>query len=236
MRLTNLTTYAAIAGALATPLALAAPASATAAGTGSAFGISASGLVPIPPTPAVSSSAKQPTRKSLAELPPNPLVSAGVLNVSAWAGHGRASVADVKLAQAGLSASAITAKCENNNGVSHLTRAVLAGRKLQVNARPNSAITVPVQGLGSVSLILNKQVRNADGGLTVTAIELSLALPQAKAETISIASVTCGPAVSGEPTPPGQPSTTPTPSPTTSTPPGEAPVPTPVPSDLPVTG
>jgi hypothetical protein len=85
-------------------------------------------------------------------------------------------------------------------------------------------------------VVLNKQVRNSDGGLTVTAIELSLTLPQAKAETISIASVTCGHAPSGDPTPPGQPGTTPTPSPTTSTPPGEAPVPTPVPSDLPVTG
>jgi hypothetical protein len=170
MRLTHLTAFAPIGAALAVPLALAAPASATAAGTGSAFGISASGLVPIPPTPAVSSSAKQPARKSLAELPPNPLVTAGVLNVSAWAGHGRAGVADVKLAKAGLTASAVTAKCENNNGVSHLTRAVLGGHKLQVDARPNSTITVPVQGLGSVSVVLNKQVRNADGGLTVTAI------------------------------------------------------------------
>jgi hypothetical protein len=102
--------------------------------------------------------------------PPNPLASAGVLNVSAWAGHGRASVADVKLAKAGLSASAITAKCENNNGVSQLTRAVLAGHKLAVDARPNSTITVPVQGLGSVSVVPNKQVRNGPTGAPGTTI------------------------------------------------------------------
>jgi hypothetical protein len=241
MRLKRLSSYAAVAAAFATPLALTAPASATATGSGSAFGIAASGLVSITPTPSVSSSAQKPATAHLAELSANPLARAGVLNVSAWAGHGRAGVADVRLAEIGLSASAVTAKCENGNGVSHLVKAMLGGRKLAVAASPNTAITVPVQGVGSVAVTLNKQVRNAQGALTVTALELSVKLSQAKAQTISIASVTCAKTSPGTPTKPTTPNKPNMPGkPGTPTPPGtpaaEAPTPTPVNSDLPVTG
>jgi hypothetical protein len=234
VRLTQLTVIAAAAGVIATPLAIAAPASATAAGSGSAFGIAATGLVTIPPTPAVSSEAEQPARKRLAGLPSNPLASASVLSVSAWAGHGRASVTDLRLAKAGLSAKLVFAKCENGNGISHLGKATLAGKKLKVSPKPNTGLTVPIQGVGTASVILNKQVQGPGGGITVTAIELTLHLAAGKTQTVSIASVTCGPAKSETP-PPGDPGT-PSPTPTTSTPPGEAPAPTPVPGDLPVTG
>lgn len=238
MRLTHLTKYAALAGALATPLAFVAPASATTGGTTSAFGVAASGLVAIPQTPAVSSTA-QPDDKSLAELPPNPLVQLKVLHVTATPGHARASVVDLKVAQAQLSAHLITARCEGGKGSSHLVKASLAGHRLAVDATPNSTVTVPLQGLGTASVVLNKQVRNADGGLTVTAIELSLPLGPGKAQTVSISSATCsGGSVGspGDPGSPGGPTASPSPSPTSSTPPGEAPTPTPVPGDLPVTG
>ena len=218
MRLTHLSKYAAIAGALAAPLALAAPASATGGGTGSAYGLAASGLVPIPATPAVSSST-QPSRKSLFELPPNPLISLKVLHVAATPGHARASVVDLKIVKAALRASLVTAKCDNGMGSSHLAKVSLGGRKLAVEAAPNSSIAIPVTGLGTVSVTINKQVHNSDGTLTVTALELKLPLGPTNGETVSISSATCSGAPSTEP--PGG---------------GEAPTPSPVPSDLPVTG
>src|SRR5581483_5714566 len=95
----RLTKYAAIAGALAIPLAVAAPASATSGATGSAFGISASGLVPIPPTPSVTSE-HPPSHKALLELPPNPLIDLGLLRTDAHPGRSRASVLDLKIARA----------------------------------------------------------------------------------------------------------------------------------------
>lgn len=238
MRLMHLTKYAAIAGALATPLAFVAPASATTSGSSSAFGVSASGLVNIPQTPAVSSTA-QPNNKSLAELPPNPLVKLKVLHTRATPGHARASVVDLKVAKAALSAHLITARCTGGAGSSRLVKASLAGHGLAVNAAPNSALSVPVQGLGTVSVVLNKQVHNADGGLTVTAIELNLPIAPGKTQTVSISSVTCdggSAGAPGAPGSPGDPTTSPSPSPTSSTPPSEAPQPTPVTGDLPVTG
>jgi hypothetical protein len=238
VRLMHLTKYAAIAGALATPLAFVAPASATTGGSSSAFGLSASGLVNIPQTPAVSS-ATQPNNKSLAELPLNPLAELKILHVGATAGHARASVVDLKVAKAALSAHLITAKCAGGKGSSHLVKASLAGHRLAVNPAPNSALSAPVQGLGTVSVVLNKQVHNADGGLTVTAIELNLPIAPGKTQTISISSATCGGGSvgsPGDPGSPGGPTASPSPSPTSSTPPGEAPKPTPVPGDLPVTG
>jgi hypothetical protein len=229
VRLKHLTTSIAIAGALAVPAAIAATtASASpAGGTSSAYGLSATGLVNVPAIPAVTS-VTGAHDKSLAELPPNPLVKLKVLHTSAVADRSRASVVDLKVAKAALSAHLITAKCVGGQGSSHLVKASLAGKRLAVDAAPNSTVAVPVQGVGTVSVVLNKQVHNPDGSLTVTAIEVKLALATGKAETIDISSATCA---AGAPKPP----TTPTPTPTT-TPPGQAPVPTPVPSDLPVTG
>jgi hypothetical protein len=228
MRLTHLAITAAVAGAMATPLALAAPASATSNGSGSAFGIAASGLVKIPPTPAVSSSG-QPSHKSLIELPANPLIQAGILNADAAAGRSRASVADVRIAKIGLTAEVISASCENGAGVSHLTKVTLNGKQLAVSPSPNSGITVNLAGLGQVGVMLNKQVRNPNGSLTVTAVEVNLGLGQGKLQTVSISSATCG---GGS----GEPSTPSSPTPPMGTPPGEAPAPTPVTGDLPVTG
>lgn len=235
MRLKNVTRYAAIAGALATPLAFVAPASATTGGTGSAFGIAASGLVNVPPTPAVSSAAR-PHDKSLVQLPANPLVLLKVLHVTARSGHARASVVDLKVARAELSAHLITARCDAGQGSSHLVKASLAGHRLAVDAAPNSRISIPLQGLGTASVVLNKQVRNADGGLTVTALEVSLPLGPGKAQTIDVSSATCA---AGSGSGGGSPTPSPTPSsPGTTTPPsgGQAPAPTPVPGNLPVTG
>jgi hypothetical protein len=232
VRLMHLTKYAAVAGALAVPAAFAAPASATSGGSGSAFGIGADGLVSLPHTPAVSS-AMPPGDKSLAELPPNPLIDLKLLHVTAHPGHARASVLDLKVARAELTAHLVTAECKNGKGSSRLVDASLSGHRLAVGAAPNSSLKVPVQGLGDVSVILNKQVRGADGGLTVTAIQISLPLVMGKTQTISISSASCR--GDGSVHAPGSPSS-PTPTPTSPTPPGEAPAPTPVPSDLPVTG
>lgn len=242
MRLSTLTKCAAAAGALALPFALVPAASATSGGTGSAFAIAASGPVAIPATPSVTSSAQQPTRKSVAELPANPLVEARLLNAAAWSGHGRASVADLKVAKLGLSARAVTAKCENGNGVSHLTKATLNGRTLKLGATPNTAVNADLKGLGTATVTLNKHVKDKDGNLTITAIEVVAKLA-GKTQTLSIASVTCGrtggnggePGQPGKPGEPGQPSKPGAPS-KPDTPPSEAPAPTPVTGDLPVTG
>ncbi|GGQ10337.1 hypothetical protein BKA00_005269 [Actinomadura coerulea] len=245
MRLQALTKCAAVAGALALPFALsAAPASAAPSaapgGAGSAVAISATGTVAVPPTSSVASAAQRPTSKSVAELPANPLVAARLLNGSAWAGHGRASVADLRVAKLGLSAHAVSAKCENGSGVSHVAGAKLGTRALEIGATPNTTVTTDLKGLGNVRVTLNKQVRGHDGNLTVTAIEVAATLA-GKTQTISIASASCGKGGGGRPEQPGRPGQPSQPSqpgkPTSpSAPPGEAPAPTPVPGDLPVTG
>lgn len=235
MRLQTLAKTAAVAGVLALPFGLAPAASATPGGTGSATAISATGPVAIPATPAVTSSAQRPTHKSIAELPPNPIVRARLLNAAAWSGHARASVADVRAPRLGLAAQAVTAKCANGKGVSHLAKATLNGRTLKLGATPNSTVNADLEGLGSASVTLNKQVRGRDGSLTVTAIEVVAKLA-GTTQTLSIASVTCkGADAPGEPEEPtSPPSETPAPTPPPASSP--APAPTPVTGDLPVTG
>lgn len=241
MRLQALTKCAAVAGALALPFAATVPAaSATGGGTGSAYAISASGPVAIPATPSVTSSAMKPERKSVAELPANPLVQARLLTAAAWSGHGRASVADLTLSKLGLTARAVTAKCENGNGVSHLVKAKLNGRTLKSAATPNTSVRADLKGLGNATVTLNRHVRDKDGNLTITAIQIRATLA-GKTQTINIASVTCGKGGSHPGKPDVPPAQSPSPgapqAPTTPTaPPSVAPVPTPVTGDLPVTG
>lgn len=242
MRLTHVTKYAAVAGAVMAPLMASATASyATTDGTGSAYALAATGLVRIGPISEVHAG-QPPTHKSLAELAPNPVLSASVLNAAAAPGWARASVVDLKLRQVGLSASLITAECKAGTGRSSLVDAVLNGRKLSVGAAPNTTIAVaPEQaGVGPhiVKVVINKQVHNADKSLTVTAVEVTLSLGAGKQlETVSVSSASCG-AKPGEAAPPSGPAAPPS-SPPASQPPGSAPAapaPTPVPGDLPVTG
>lgn len=212
--------YAAITGVLVAPVAAAAivvPASATGgASAASAFGISATGLVNIPRTPSVTSSA-HPNTKSVVSVPGNPLVKLSVIRTRAVPGHAEASVVDLHVAQAAispkaaLSAKLIAATCDDGVGTSKLVDVRLGGRAIQAGASPNSRITVPVEGIGGVQVTVNKQVRNPDGTLTVTALELAVQA-LGKSQTVDISSATCAGAA------------------------GEAPKPTPVPSDLPVTG
>ncbi|GLY84016.1 choice-of-anchor P family protein [Actinoallomurus iriomotensis] len=214
--------YGLIAGVIAAPVAAAAAivpaASATGGGSpSSAFGISAVGLVNIPRTPVVSSESG-PRSRSVVSVPASPLVHLSVIHTRAVPGHAEASVADLKVAKAAispkavLSAKLISARCDDGAGSSRLVDVRLAGRAIQAGTSPNSRITVPVEGLGGVQVTVNKQVHNADGSITVTALELAVQA-LGKSQTIAISSATCA----------GQSS-------------GEAPKPTPVPSDLPVTG
>jgi hypothetical protein len=238
VRLRHVTKYVAVA-AVVTPVTIFAPASsASADGTGSAYGLSATGAVRVAPVPLVHATpGHKPTRKSLVELAPNPVLAASALNAAAAPGQSRASVADLKLHQVGLTASLITATCTNGHGRSSLVNVVLNGRKLAVGAAPNTVIAVAPKNVGVaphiVKVVINKQVRNPDSTLTVTAVEVSVSLGAGKLETVNIASATCG-TKPGEPAPPSAPATPS--SPPSAENPGTAPAPTPVPGDLPVTG
>lgn len=236
----HLIRYAAVAGALAAPLAAAAtPAFATTAGGSSAFGLSATGLLSIPQSPAVSS-ASAPHDQSLGKLPDNQLVQFSVLRARAMGNRSEARVVDLKITDAAilkttvLSAKIITSKCVDGTGRSTLVDVKVAGRSIQAGASPNSTLTVPVQGVASVQVTINKQVRNPNGSLTVTGLELAVQA-LGKAQVIDIASATCAPGGKTRPAPPNLPSAPNTPG-TPQSPPAEAPTPTPVNSDLPVTG
>ncbi|WP_329245965.1 choice-of-anchor P family protein [Actinoallomurus sp. NBC_01490] len=234
----HLIKYAAVGGALAAPLIAMAPASATTAGGSSAFGLSATGLLSVPPTPSVSSTSA-PHEKSLVSLPHNRLVQLSVLRARAKGDRAEASVVDLRIAQAAilktavLSAKLITSKCDSVAGSSKLVDVKLDGHSIQAGTSPNSTLTVPVQGVGGVRVTINKQVHNANGSLTVTGLELAVQA-LGKTQVIDIASATC--AANGHMPPTSPPSTPPSSPDNPQSPPSEAPTPTPVNSDLPVTG
>ncbi|MCQ0017280.1 choice-of-anchor P family protein [Actinomadura madurae] len=218
MRHTHLAKRLATTGLLAAGLAApAAPAlasapalAATPGGEGSAYGLTVTGPVAVPPVPAVASRTGT-VSKSLLRENRTGLVSASALDVKASAARASSTVARLAVPKAKLLASAVSAKCTAGRGSAHLAHAVLAAAGLDASPPPNTTVPVDVDGLGRTSLVLNKQQRTADGRLAVTAMELNL--PGGKG-AVRVASATCGRAKA----------------------PAEAPAPTPVEHDLPVTG
>jgi hypothetical protein len=225
--------FAAAGAALTAAIAFAEPALAVTYSGSSAYGVAASGLVPLSPTPAVTAPAGQPksVQKSLVSLPANGVLSAKVLGVNAGPGKARASVADLRVAKAKLAANAVTATCLNGVGKSQLVHATICDRTLESAPKPNTTIPVRLEGLGTVTVTLNKQERRHDGRLTVTA--LSVRVPLGKVvQTVDVSSATCA-AAGSQPSPgPGDNG----PGDDSGSDDGTAPVPTPVKGDLPVTG
>lgn len=179
---------------------------------GSAFGLSveAAGILNIGPTPQVvlpPDGTRQ--EESTVNVPLSPLVTADVLAVAtegnAAAGTSTASatvtMVDVlpSLIPGGdsvLSADLINAQCtattEGETGSASILNLQANGEPL-ANATPGPNTEITVEGLAEV--VLNEQIMNADGSLTVNAVRITL-LPTVLGEPgaeIILASVTCGP-------------------------------------------
>lgn len=158
---------------------------------GSAYGLSAEGIVAIAPTPWVVSTTSATVTKSLVTIPANPLVKGTVNNATASLAHAGASVVDVEVGQLGLRASVIKATCDNGSGGASLAEVTLGGQALPLYPPANTTLKLPVGSLGGAEVALNRQVRNRDGSLTVTAMHVNVVLAGVIKQSIDIAKVTC---------------------------------------------
>lgn len=179
-----------IAGAAGLLAALpATDATAAPKGEGSAYGLSVTGPVGVPPVPAVSSRSAE-VRKSLLREDSTKLVKASALDVKATSARAGSTVAHLAVPMAKLGASAVAVKCDGGRGSTRLAHALLAGKGLNVAPPPNTTVPVRVNGVGKASLVLNKQRRTADGRLAVTGMVLNL--PVGKGASVQVAHATCG--------------------------------------------
>jgi hypothetical protein len=145
----------------------------------SAYAFSASGLLDIGPLPAgVESTDGEPVGKEVIGLGERTSdaeasgIFVGVLNASAEAGRSEASVARVELLDI-LRADVIRTHCEDADpdlsGL-QIINGTLLGQPLPETPVPSTEINL--SPLATVTL--NDQVRNADGSLTVTGVELKV--------------------------------------------------------------
>ncbi len=198
-------------------LAGGAPASA-ASGDGSAYGIKVDvtllGVPAVHAGPLAAASTNGPTSDSLASAAVPGVLTAGVINTSAHkdsntgAVTAAASTADVRLpllaALGTVGAKVIAAKCvatqAGEAGSATLTDAQLGSLgTLAVNPAPNSTVDVKLPVVGNVArLVLNEQIHNPDGSLTVNAVHLHLLGGRGVGALgdgdVIISSATCGPA------------------------------------------
>lgn len=158
---------------------------------GSAYGLSAEGIVAIAPTPWVVSTTSATVTKSMVTIPANPLVKGTVNNATASIAHAAASVVDVEAGRLGLRASVIKATCDNGSGGASLAQVTLGGKTLPLYPPANTTLKLPLGSLGGAEVVLNRQVRNRDGSLTVTAVHVNVVLAGVVKQSIDIAKVTC---------------------------------------------
>jgi hypothetical protein len=187
----------------------------------SATGILTSGLG-LAPVSTVSSNGKAED-SSLLSTPSIPALTASVLHVFADGAQGtaRASAADLNIGGSQLIASLVTASCKPGGGNATLLNAIVGGHAIPVAPPPNTTIAVPPGAGHIVAITLNKQVKNSQGGLTVTALEVQLGTGSAQ-KTIDISTANCAaPTTTTAHTSPAVPA---------------APAPVPLRGDLPVTG
>ena len=137
----------------------------------------------------------------------------GVINASASRDDktggvvSRASTADAHLAllesvTGGVSAELVEAECAaTQKGLMGKARLVglEVGRLGEVGAEPapNTTLDVDLLGVDVARVVFNEQVRNADGGLTVNALHVTLvggALGSVGEGDLVVSSATCGPA------------------------------------------
>jgi hypothetical protein len=213
--------------AAATVIALAPVPALAGTSPSSASGILTSGLG-IPPISAVSSNGKAED-SSLLSTPNIPDLTASVLHVFADGDQGtaRASAAGLNVGGGQLIASLVTASCKPGGGNATLLNATVAGHAIPVAPPPNTTIAVPPGAGHIVAITLNKQVKNSQGGITVSAIEVQLGTGSAQ-KTIDISTANCAaPTAHTSPV---------TPISHTSPAVPAAPAPVPLRGDLPVTG
>ncbi|GHG39147.1 MULTISPECIES: choice-of-anchor P family protein [Amycolatopsis] len=197
-------------------LAGAAPASA-APGDGSAYGVKVDvkllGQNAVKAGPFAAATTAGPTSSSLAKADVPGILTAGVINAEAkrdensGAVTAKASTADVtlpllKAALGDVGIKLVEAVCTaTQKGVEGSTKLVGAnlGSVGAVDAAPaaNTQIKVGLGALNVATIILNEQVKNPDGSLTVNAVHVKLLGGGLKAlgdGDVIVSSATCGPA------------------------------------------
>ncbi|MEU4668967.1 choice-of-anchor P family protein [Amycolatopsis sp. NPDC023774] len=207
-------TLAAVVASVA--LAGAVPASA-APGDGSAYGVNVDvkllGASAVKLGPLAAANTNGPTSNSTVSANAAGILTAGVINTSAvrdensGAVTAKASTADVglpllKAALGNVGIKAVEAVCtatqEGVKGSSTLVGADLGSvGDVDSNPAPNTQIKVGLGPVNVATLILNEQIKNKDGSLTVNALHLKLlggVVGALGSGDVVVSSATCGPA------------------------------------------
>jgi len=140
----------------------------------SAYGVAASGLLPIAPIPAAEWNGGPPVRTELIGLSESDVagvvaLSARVLTAEASEDAAESSVVDVEVVGL-LEAKLVRTHCADGEGGLQIVEGTLLGTELPDTSVPNEEIDVSPL----VSVTLNNQRRDADGALTVEGIVLKV--------------------------------------------------------------
>lgn len=145
---------------LGTATGLAAP------GTSSAFGVSASGLIPIEPTPSVESTDGTEQSDSLATVPLGELGEIAVAEVNAGNDTASVHLARVRLGMegTGIEAKVINVACEGDTGTVNIVDLTVGGEEIVLPPPDQNPVNAQVSPVPEVlSIIYNQQMTNEDG-------------------------------------------------------------------------
>lgn len=159
----------------------------------SAYALQAEGLVTIPKTPYVVDEGKE--HLVAADLPPEAgeLLHTGVFNAYTSEGHAKATTTGLEAGLLDLlpeiSASMVVAECTDGKGSTSVTDLKVAGQEVNLDQiQPNQEI-IPEPLAGIARLTLNKQEKDANGMLKVSALSVELVNG---AQSVDMSVAVCG--------------------------------------------
>jgi hypothetical protein len=95
-----------------------------------------------------------------------------------------------------LQAQAISVSCtadlDGVAGSTSLVGATVLGEDVSGDPSPNTEIPIPLGMIGTANLVLNQQVENADGSLSVTGLALEIEVFEIYTASVAIGPATCG--------------------------------------------
>lgn len=194
----------AVGAVIAASLVLGVPPASATPGDGEAYAVEVAVTLPGAPAgkagPLAPSNSGGPRVVSVAGVDAAGIVTAGpvtsesTLNEDTGGVHARAGLADVGIGLPALKGAigAVNATCDatpaGTTGSASIANAELPGVSVPVNPAPNTTIALP-----SVTLVVNEQIRNPDGSLTVNGVHLEPDAPAGRGDII-LAHARCGPA------------------------------------------
>lgn len=164
------------------------------AGTSSAFGVSAEGIIPIDPTPYIESTDGSEQKDDLVNIPLGEFGEVRAATLIAGNDVASTELAGVELGNdmGSISASVVKVACEGDTGTVYVADLNLNGQQITLPPADQNPVNETIDASPLAKITYNQQIQNADGTFTVNGLVIELLTDTEAAQKVVLGSATCG--------------------------------------------